>query len=146
MWCSSSHHARSMRNPGSFWQSWGSSLSRWVDFSLSFSFTDHYYSSGDFVAFFPLVWFLSWWYGRICLLSILCFAGTTFIAGTSLYFYPDLTNSALISAWLYIVGSIGFLTVVPDLFKELTINSPHTLTFVFSFWKGRHGIFHVHWR
>ena len=38
-------------------------------------------------------------------------AGTTFIAGTVLYFYPDVSDGDLWSAWLYTVGSFGFLGV-----------------------------------
>ena len=37
--------------------------------------------------------------------------GTTFIAGTSVLYFPSWSNSALWSAILYIVGSLGFLAV-----------------------------------
>jgi len=37
--------------------------------------------------------------------------GTTFILGTSCYYYPDWVNGGEDAAWLYIIGSCGFLTV-----------------------------------
>lgn len=37
--------------------------------------------------------------------------GTTFIAGTSCYYYPDWQESAYYAAVLYIIGSIGFAIV-----------------------------------
>jgi hypothetical protein len=56
-----------------------------------------------------------WWQS----FHALCFAtgGVTFIAGTACLFYPSWTHSALASAVLYIVGSLGFLGVdVQELF------------------------------
>ena len=37
--------------------------------------------------------------------------GSTFVVGSTLYFFPDLMYSAEISATLYTIGSIGFLSV-----------------------------------
>jgi hypothetical protein len=37
--------------------------------------------------------------------------GTTFIAGTTCYFFPDWQQGAAVGAWLYTIGSCGFLTV-----------------------------------
>eukprot|EP01041_Mallomonas_annulata_P003270 gene3270-6473_t len=37
--------------------------------------------------------------------------GTTFILGTSCYYYPDWAAGGWIAGWLYIIGSIGFLSV-----------------------------------
>ncbi len=37
--------------------------------------------------------------------------GTTFVAGTAMYFYPDYANGGYVAGWLYTIGSFGFLTV-----------------------------------
>lgn len=49
-----------------------------------------------------------------------CFllGGTTFIAGSVLYFYPAMENALLWSGLLYILGSLGFLAV--DLLEFFT--------------------------
>jgi hypothetical protein len=50
-----------------------------------------------------------WWQA----LHALCFTtgGGTFIAGTACLYFPSWPSSALVSALLYIIGSIGFLGV-----------------------------------
>eukprot|EP00123_Amoebidium_parasiticum_P013970 comp22254_c0_seq1/m.32877 comp22254_c0_seq1/g.32877 ORF comp22254_c0_seq1/g.32877 comp22254_c0_seq1/m.32877 type:complete len:239 (-) comp22254_c0_seq1:921-1637(-) len=51
--------------------------------------------------------------------------GTTFIAGTSLYYYPEWAPGAEWSGWLYTIGSCGFLLV--DVMEFFTFTSDFLL-------------------
>eukprot|EP00299_Pterocystis_sp_00344_P013045 c6346_g1_i1.p1 GENE.c6346_g1_i1~~c6346_g1_i1.p1 ORF type:complete len:243 (-),score=45.05 c6346_g1_i1:28-756(-) len=70
--------------------------------------------------------FSCWW--KLFHVFNFALGGTTFIAGTACYLYPDWAEAFTVAAWLYTIGSVGFLLVdVQEIFtfcsdRWLTVN------------------------
>lgn len=67
-----------------------------------------------------ILWQIFHWLGFVT-------GGTTFIAGTTCYFYPEWVNGGFYAALLYTLGSFGFLSV--DLLEFFTFTEDRVIRF-----------------